>query len=238
MAEKIRKSLTVSLRGKSSEQKEAYLKMWLKDLEAKISQTYQKPTTGIPKTDLAFTVRTSLGKADTALQTKFYEGDIFHPLAIKSDKYSSLHIVAKYQNEALIAADFIVTTSGEGIESSNILMLQGGGNIRFWVYGKDNEAWLAMDHYSSDPELEERLDWYVTTIAGGEPTILIRMTDGWEDAGYSDAQYNGTLISLTPSSAITGSSKYSEFASAGAVFDFISSFAAANDLVLPEDPED
>jgi len=34
-----------------------------------ISATYTKPGTGIPKTDLASAVQTSLGKADTALQS-------------------------------------------------------------------------------------------------------------------------------------------------------------------------
>lgn len=35
----------------------------------KAETAYQKPNTGIPKTDLASDVQTSLGKADTALQT-------------------------------------------------------------------------------------------------------------------------------------------------------------------------
>lgn len=35
-----------------------------------ISSKYEKPTGGIPKTDLATAVQTSLGKADTALQNE------------------------------------------------------------------------------------------------------------------------------------------------------------------------
>lgn len=38
--------------------------------------TYSKPNTGIPKTDLASDVQTSLGKADTALQSETYTGTI------------------------------------------------------------------------------------------------------------------------------------------------------------------
>lgn len=40
--------------------------------------TYSKPSTGIPKSDLATAVQTSLGKADTALQsyTEQYKGTI------------------------------------------------------------------------------------------------------------------------------------------------------------------
>lgn len=37
--------------------------------EVNLSNYYQKPSTGIPKTDLASAVQTSLGKADTALQS-------------------------------------------------------------------------------------------------------------------------------------------------------------------------
>ena len=37
--------------------------------QAKIDAKYTKPTGGIPKTDLASAVQTSLGKADTALQS-------------------------------------------------------------------------------------------------------------------------------------------------------------------------
>lgn len=38
--------------------------------------TYSKPSTGIPKTDLASAVQTSLEKANTALQTETYKGTI------------------------------------------------------------------------------------------------------------------------------------------------------------------
>jgi hypothetical protein len=38
--------------------------------------TYNKPSTGIPKTDLASAIQTSLEKADTALQTETYKGTI------------------------------------------------------------------------------------------------------------------------------------------------------------------
>lgn len=38
--------------------------------------TYSKPSAGIPKTDLATAVQTSLGKADTALQSEQYKGTV------------------------------------------------------------------------------------------------------------------------------------------------------------------
>ena len=39
------------------------------EIESSVAAKYTKPSTGIPKTDLASAVQTSLGKADTALQT-------------------------------------------------------------------------------------------------------------------------------------------------------------------------
>lgn len=41
-----------------------------------INAKYTKPSTGIPESDLAAAVRTSLGKADTALQTEQYKGTV------------------------------------------------------------------------------------------------------------------------------------------------------------------
>lgn len=47
-----------------------------KAVAAGINAKYTKPTTGIPKSDLASAVQTSLGKADTALQSEQYKGTV------------------------------------------------------------------------------------------------------------------------------------------------------------------
>lgn len=39
------------------------------NLQSEIDSKYEKPSTGVPKTDLASDVQTSLGKADTAIQS-------------------------------------------------------------------------------------------------------------------------------------------------------------------------
>ena len=44
-----------------------------------VSGKYEKPITGIPKTDLASDVQTSLGKADSALQSEQYTGTYSKP---------------------------------------------------------------------------------------------------------------------------------------------------------------
>lgn len=44
------------------------------EIQAEVDLKYEKPSTGIPKTDLASDVQVSLGKADTALQSSDLEG--------------------------------------------------------------------------------------------------------------------------------------------------------------------
>lgn len=44
------------------------------EIQAEVDAKYEKPSTGIPKTDLASDVQASLGKADTALQSSDLEG--------------------------------------------------------------------------------------------------------------------------------------------------------------------
>ena len=44
------------------------------EIQAEVDAKYEKPSTGIPKTDLASGVQTSLGKADTALQSSDLDG--------------------------------------------------------------------------------------------------------------------------------------------------------------------
>lgn len=69
--------------------------------------TYSKPSTGIPKTDLASAVQTSLGKADTALQsyTEQYKGTV---TSVKVDN------VSKSQSSGVVDLGYVnkkLTTS-------------------------------------------------------------------------------------------------------------------------------
>lgn len=63
--------------------------------------TYSKPSTGIPKTDLASAVQTSLGKADTALQSH-------QDISGKQDKITSTNKLSA----TLVSGLATVATSG------------------------------------------------------------------------------------------------------------------------------
>lgn len=95
--------------------------------------TYSKPSTGIPKTDLASDVQTSLGKADTALQsyTEKYTGTITGIKMNGSSKGTSgvvdLGTVITAHQDISGKQDKLV--SGTSIKTINGTSLLGSGNM-------------------------------------------------------------------------------------------------------------
>lgn len=85
--------------------------------------TYSKPSTGIPKTDLASAVQTSLGKADTALQSH-------QDISGKQDK--------------LVSGTNIKTINGASILGSGDITISGGGS------SSGNGAYSEVNHGTSD----------------------------------------------------------------------------------------
>lgn len=75
--------------------------------QGRLAETaYQKPSSGIPKTDLASSVQTSLGKADTALQE---------------------HQDISGKQDTLVSGTNIKTINGESLLGSGNIEIQGGG---------------------------------------------------------------------------------------------------------------
>ena len=69
--------------------------------------TYSKPSSGIPKTDLASAVQTSLGKADTALQSH-------QDISGKQDKLVSGTNIKTINGESILGSGDISISGGEG----------------------------------------------------------------------------------------------------------------------------
>ena len=96
--------------------------------------TYSKPTTGIPKSDLASAVQTSLGKADTALQsyTEQYQGTVTGVKINGSTKNPSNGVVdlgsvlTEHQD---ISGKQDKLVSGTNIKTINGTSLLGSGDI-------------------------------------------------------------------------------------------------------------
>lgn len=103
--------------------------------------TYSKPSGGIPKTDLASAVQTSLGKADTALQsyTEQYKGTVTGVKVNGSTKSPSSGIVdlgtviTSHQDisgkqDKLVSGTNIKTINGTSILGSGNIVIEGGGS--------------------------------------------------------------------------------------------------------------
>jgi hypothetical protein len=90
---------------------------------------YAKPNTGIPKTDLASAVQTSLGKADTALQSYTETDPVFIASAAHGITSSNISNWNSKQ-DALV--------SGTNIKTINNTSILGSGNLTIetneWVY--------------------------------------------------------------------------------------------------------
>lgn len=101
--------------------------------------TYSKPSGGIPKTDLASSVQTSLGKADTALQsyTEQYKGTVTGVKINGSTKNPSNGVVdlgtviTSHQDisgkqDKLVSGTNIKTINGTSILGSGDISISGG----------------------------------------------------------------------------------------------------------------
>ena len=88
--------------------------------------TYSKPSTGIPKSDLASAVQTSLGKADTALQsyTEQYKGTVTGVKINGTTKNPSSGIVDL--GTVITAHQTLKTINGESIIGSGDITISGG----------------------------------------------------------------------------------------------------------------
>lgn len=94
--------------------------------------TYDKPASGIPKTDLASDVQTSLGKADTALQSETYTGTITGITMNGSSKGTSgvvdLGTVITQHQDISGKQDVLTAGTNITIDENNVISATGGAN--------------------------------------------------------------------------------------------------------------
>lgn len=107
--------------------------------------TYSKPSGGIPKTDLASAVQTSLGKADTALQsyTEQYKGTVTGVKINGSTKNPSSGVVdlgTVITSHQDISGKQDKLVSGTNIKSINGESILGAGDIKLEKYATD-KSW-------------------------------------------------------------------------------------------------
>ena len=120
--------------------------------------TYSKPSTGIPKSDLASAVQTSLGKADTALQsyTEQYKGTVTGVKINGTTKNPSSGVVdlgtvitshqdISSKQDKLISGTNIKTINGTSILGSGNITISGGGSS-----SGGSSAYAEVNHGTSD----------------------------------------------------------------------------------------
>ena len=108
--------------------------------KAKNAGTYSKPSTGIPKSDLSSDVQTSLGKADTAIQsyTEKYTGTVTGIKMNGSTKNPSSGVVdlgtviTSHQDisgkqDKLVSGTNIKTINGQSLLGEGDIQIQEGG---------------------------------------------------------------------------------------------------------------
>ena len=120
--------------------------------------TYSKPSGGIPKSDLASAVQTSLGKADTALQsyTEQYKGTVTGVKINGTTKNPSSGVVdlgtviTSHQDisgkqDKLVSGTNIKTINGTSILGSGNIVIEGGGSS-----SGGSGAYAEVNHGTSD----------------------------------------------------------------------------------------
>lgn len=126
-------------------------------IEQQIAAKYTKPSTGIPKTDLASDVQTSLNKADTALQsyTEQYKGTVTGVKMNGTTKNPSSGVVdlgtvitshqdlSGYQPK-LVSGTNIKTINGESIVGSGDIVISSGSS------SGDSGSYAEVNHGTSD----------------------------------------------------------------------------------------
>ena len=163
---------------------------------------YQKPSGGIPKSDLASAIRTSLNKADTALQTNFYEGDHAYFLGIKlgQEKATMLVEMREHSWNETHTEHYAELLVSTTPDSSYVKVLTFNGESILKFNIADNGEEKRLLIGGYDNDLLS-VDFYVTKISGTTPDIQCRMSDGWDD--YEFSPYEGDIPLYTkPSSGI------------------------------------
>lgn len=164
------------------------------------STAYQKPSGGIPKTDLASTVQTSLGKADTALQS-YTETDPTVPSWAKS---ASKPTYTAQEVGALPSTTSIPTKTSELTNDSNFVVDAD------YVHTDSNYTAAEkskLSGISAGAEENVQSDWSVTATTSdafikNKPSIPTESTvSGW---GFT--KNTGTITGINMNGASKGTS--------------------------------
>ena len=142
---------------------------------------YTKPTTGVPKSDLDSSVQTSLGKADTALQsyTEQYKGTV-----------TGIKINSSTKNPSNGVVDLgTIITSHQTLKTINNQSIVGSGNITIETGSPDaNIQAVETGDVVDDVTIDYATTAYVDELVGDINSVLESIINGGS---------NITLITFT-----------------------------------------
>jgi hypothetical protein len=167
--------------------------------------TYSKPSTGIPKSDLASAVQTSLGKADTALQsyTEQYKGTVTGVKINGTTKNPSSGVVdlgtviTSHQDisgkqDKLVSGTNIKTINGTSLLGSGNIVISGGGGGS----SSGSGVYAEVNHGTSDTTFALTPN----TFHVWEEVSALTLTLGSETAGVANEflfQFNSGATATT-----------------------------------------
>ena len=148
--------------------------------------TYSKPSSGIPKSDLASAVQTSLGKADTALQsyTEQYKGTVTGVKINGTTKSQSNGIVDL--GTVITAHQTLKTINGESIVGSGDIIISGGSS------GANVQA-VDTGDVIDDVNVDYATKTYVDGLIGDINSVLESIISGGTNALQENLILYGTL---------------------------------------------
>jgi hypothetical protein len=135
--------------------------------EEQFKGTYSKPNGGIPKSDLASAVQSSLNKADTALQTETYKGTVTGVKMNGQTKGTSgivdlgtvltQHQDLSGKQDKLVSGTNIKTINGKSLLGSGNLIIEGGSGGSADLTGYATEIWVEGKGYALQSDVDEDL---------------------------------------------------------------------------------
>lgn len=164
---------------------------------------YQKPSTGIPSSDLASGVQTSLGKADTALQSHqdisgkvdYADGNATYPSTTIGTSATTIDGVSMY-----------VSTTTFSVPNGYSIKIDSQDTTAGYIYKSANSAILAQDP-SGDVEWTNTTGVSVTVKIGSATSGENISTEIYQTKGYTrtieDIQNDITKVTATANSKYT-----------------------------------
>lgn len=149
------------------------------DNKAEWDSKYAKPSGGIPKSDLASGVQTSLGKADNSLQVeKFQKMDIVTVNGLAGGK-SGLVYALPYEStgdedDVLLSQKTVKTINGESIVGSGNITISGGSGEQ----GPQGEKGDKGDKGDTGVGVQSVKQTTISNTDGGSNVVTVTLTNG------------------------------------------------------------